>query len=266
MILSYVGLVPTVLLFSVLAEESRAATPDDTMTVFCLSPDHRPELLAAAGSLGLASPSPSLPPGHLWVGGKAVDLETWRAQHRADFDRTCRALLASEPQVKVTESKPFWVRMGEILVPAAFGALLTFIATGWRASIDRGARDADALRTAVADFRGAIETYASEWARGNSPDAVTVRLRRTDLLRQIGRVISFHSSWHQAKRLRDRVKGDELAEGDANFWSGDSAARQAKAAALRGKLDTFDADVETVATALSRPIRSGLPGSGIRRR
>ncbi|WP_155126267.1 hypothetical protein [[Actinomadura] parvosata] len=236
------------------------------MTVFCLSPDHRPELLAAAGSLGLASPSPSLSTGQLWVDNKAIDLETWRDNHKTDFDRACRALLASEPQVKVTESKPFWVRMGEVLVPAAFGALLTFLATGWRAAIDRGVRDADALRTAVADFRAAIETYASEWVRGKSPDAVTVRLRRTDLLRQIGRVISFHSAWHQARKLKERVKGDDLAEGDANFWSGDVPARQSKVTRLRKELDTFDAEVESVATALSRPIRSCLPGSGIRRR
>ncbi|SPL91382.1 unnamed protein product [[Actinomadura] parvosata subsp. kistnae] len=166
----------------------------------------------------------------------------------------------------MTESKPFWVRMGEVLVPAAFGALLTFLATGWRAAIDRGVRDADALRTAVADFRAAIETYASEWVRGKSPDAVTVRLRRTDLLRQIGRVISFHSAWHQARKLKERVKGDDLAEGDANFWSGDVPARQSKVTRLRKELDTFDAEVESVATALSRPIRSCLPGSGIRRR
>lgn len=269
-VLAYLGSVTTVLLLSATAASAAPADPaDDTLAVFCLSPAHRAELAAAARTLGLASPAPSAPAGsdRLWVGGRLTDLETWRRERPADFKRACQALVNGQPQVRVPQSPGFWTKMGEVLVPTAAGALLTFLATGWRASIDRGARDAQALRTAGAGFRDALLAYATEWVEGRTPSPVTVELRRADLVRELSRTLASHPSWRGPELLKKRLTGPELAEGDRDFWIAvPTGERPRERDRLKDKLDEFDTALEQVTSALSRPVRSLLPGSAIRRR
>jgi hypothetical protein len=266
-LLAHFGLTPSLLPISGTPAPRVDNDPkDDALAVFCLSPEHRERLADAARTLGVASPTPSAPD-RLFVGNQNLDLEAWRESHNSDFVRVCEALVATEPQVRVPESPGFWVRMGEFLLPTAVGALLTFLATGWRAAIDRGARDADALRAASSEFRAAMTAYAAEWVSGGAPPPTTVQIRRADLIRQLDRVVSYYPSWKLPAQLRTRLRGREFEERDRGFWQrlapGD---RPAEAARLHDRLGEFDKEVETVATALSRPITSRLPGSRHRRR
>lgn len=264
MFLPNVALLPTLLLFSGMPESGALGEPNDALIVFCLAPAHRAEVAAAARALGFASPTPSVED-RLSINNQLMDLETWREKHEKDFLRTCRAVFTARSP-RLSEPTGFWEKMGEVLIPTAAGALLAFFATGWRAAVDRGARDAEALRAASAEFGNALIAYASEWVNGGEPSPATVQYRRTDLLRQLGRVRSYHPSWRKPSELRDLVAGSELAEGDRSFWlQFDKSARPAEAAKLQKKLKKLDKDLEVVAEALSRPLRSRLPGYRFRR-
>lgn len=257
--LAFLGFASTLTLLSAGPARAEPVNPDDALAVYCLSAAHRAELAQAARTLGLASPGPA-PSGQLLIDNQPTELETWRTKQPAQFRRACRALMSADPKVAAPQASTSWSRPLEVVLPPLAAALLAFLAAGWRSAIERGSREAAALREAAANFRGAMLTYATEWVEGGRPSAITAELRRTDLIRQL-------STARVSAKVPPSLSGPALAVHGSAYWLGmDKSARAEKVEQLRTELGELDVSLEEVALALTRPLRSRLPGSGMRRK
>ncbi|NUS05431.1 MAG: hypothetical protein HOV97_23065, partial [Nonomuraea sp.] len=172
------------------------SSADDTLAVYCLTGQTRTELVRSAAILGLGTPDT---PDRLWVNGRSLDPETWRTSRPADFKRACTALYQARPEGALPQSTSWWEKQLDLLFPVLIGVLLGLLPTGWRAAVDRGARDATALRQAFTEFRRAVTAFTA------SGDDGEVAVRRGELRRQLSLVSVLHPSWPRAKDLADRL-------------------------------------------------------------
>ncbi|MEW9554680.1 hypothetical protein [Nonomuraea sp. NPDC050783] len=230
------------------------ADADDTLAVYCLAPPMRSELARSAVVLGLGRHDTA---DRLSVNGRSLALEDWRASRPADFKRACQALYQARPEGSLPQSTSWWQKQAELLIPVLIGALLGFLPTGWRAAVDRGARDATALRTAFAEFQRSVVTFVADGGDGGGGGEVTVR--RGELQRQLSLVAVIHPSWPAARGLADRLDQEPLAEPSFLGWRGASPGYRERAGkAMTTALSAYAAELDRLALALTRPVRSAL--------
>ncbi|GII92018.1 hypothetical protein [Sinosporangium siamense] len=223
-----------------------AAAPDpaqDAQLVFCLSPAQRDPLLIAAVNLGIASEKSG---GNLKVHGKWLTVDQWRKEHKEPFDRACAALRASSPGAAPPEggggAPSGWLG---VLVPVAFGAVLTLASTEWRVASDRRRREADLLMARFTAFREAYAQQLHDWTDNDSrqPDPVMTRARHADLLSQILLVGGMHKRCGEpAARLRVTLEGELRVIGYDDWLAIQSSGHNPEPERIRAALATFERD------------------------
>jgi hypothetical protein len=231
----------------------------DAAAVFCLTGQHRPDLVDAAVVLGTATPGTA--PETVVSGGREYSLEDWRRDHAADFDRTCAALLAADGQAAPAAGSS-GSGLGSALLSIGsliLGAALTGGLTTWRDAVTRRRQRADGLRRAAVGFEQALGAFLRSWT-GAGPeqdqsaqpvqrarDELAGAVRDARLLRPAG----------PADTVLTELTGDQLGEAIGTGWgSADRAERSTRAAAVRARLAEVTGEVRALALALERPVRA----------
>ncbi|GAB3139382.1 hypothetical protein GCM10027290_08480 [Micromonospora sonneratiae] len=230
---------------------------DDAAVVFCLSRAERPRLVDAAVALGLATPGST--PERLTAHGEERDVEGWRRDRRADFDRACRALVAARQHETGTageKSSGFLT----LLLPALISGAVGWFFSAQLATAGTRRVQADALRAAIRAFVNASEGFVrqqQETRAGLPPDDEEVHTRRAELAAGLDQVASAKRWWRLPERLSEDLYGDTLGPRMTQDWFPlTSAEKDARAAVLRASLGRFSAEAEQVAQAVQS---SGLP-------
>ncbi|WP_320065975.1 hypothetical protein [Micromonospora sp. RTGN7] len=234
-------------------------TVDDGARIYCLSAEHRAGLAEAAVALDLAEPGPSADL-LTWRTGLG-DVEQWRDDRRADFDRACLGLLAATRQGGSSGggSSP-WSTVAPSLVLAVASAVLAAWFSRRQATTGVRRAEADSLRTAGREYRRATEALLRELEQarpGLPPDDGEVRKWRLELVGRLNAVADARRGWELPRRLSDAL--DEEPVGPRAVPGGRDPQRRAEwIGGQRDALRQLATEVEQVAQAVQH---SGfLPG------
>ncbi|MBW4718170.1 hypothetical protein [Saccharothrix obliqua] len=212
---------------------ARADTEDDAKVVHCLSPTRRDALRQAAEALETRP---------------EADLAQWRKHRPDDFERACDALYTAQKS-----ADPGWFANLLPFLTGLFSAAAAFAFTTWQNRVSRGRVVADALSTAVTEFREAADAYLRSWTAGRSDADVVAK--RHKLVDQLAKLRSQHPAWQAPgdaiTRLTDGPLGDALSTG----WGREQAANRKRREECAAALIAVRDDVFAIAAALTRPLR-----------
>ncbi|NUR92435.1 MAG: hypothetical protein HOY71_50900 [Nonomuraea sp.] len=188
------------------------------------------------------------------MNGRSLDPENWRKVRPADFKRACTALYQARPEGSLPQSTSWWERQLDLLFPVLIGVLLGLLPTGWRAAVDRGARDATALRQAFTEFQRSVTAFLA------SGDDREVAVRRAELRRQLSLVAAVRPSWALVRGLTDRLDRQEpLGETSFQGWRGATDAyKEETRKKIDDALSAYAKELDRLALALTRPLRGTL--------
>jgi hypothetical protein len=242
------------------------AGPRDARLVYCLSPEHRQDLVEAAVILGAGRPAPV--PDQLVVAGEQTTIEKWRATRPDDFDRACEALTATVlPSAGGAPVSPDAAgggtdSMTAILLPVVVGALLAWFAAEWRANAVTARLEADNLVTAVRGYARAGNAHARGWvaqATGSPrPDDGPVWERHDEVDAQFRRCGLRHRQWRAPGALRTeltRLTELTLRTRPPGWTDLSPDRRVVHADELGARLAAFEVHAERVAEAMEHPWR-----------
>ncbi|HEX4220761.1 MAG TPA: hypothetical protein VHZ97_00205, partial [Pseudonocardiaceae bacterium] len=211
---------------------------DDAQVVYCLAPAHRPDLINAAQSLGVAVPS------------NPSQLPAWRNSAPADFDRACQALYAADGKATASTS------VVSTLLPfltGLFSAVLAFLAAFWWNRVNRGTALADELRVAVAAFHIAGIAYLTA---GANRDEDSLRAARRILIGKLARLRAEHRAWTVLGPLHDDLNAGELSKAKLGVdWDVRGQRQREQLKRLIERFDEIRDTGERLAAALGRPLR-----------
>ncbi|WIX88191.1 hypothetical protein [Amycolatopsis sp. DG1A-15b] len=220
---------------------------DDAAIVYCLSPAQRSAVVDAGVSLGRARPDPS---GTAVLDGtRTLTPREWRASRPADFAASCEALYASTHQAAASQ----FATLLPVLT-AVLGAVLAFFAASWRDRVARGRVQAEALRSAHAEFHDAAGQYLRDTS-SEHPDTALGESRRKFVAR-LAETAAAHRRWTVVRHVRDRLTTGEFGGSLTEDWYEQSEATRARRRALLAALDSQRDAVLDVAIALERPLRA----------
>lgn len=249
------------LAFASLLDASPAAA-DDGEVVFCLG-SQRSRLIDTAVMLGLAARVAGNP-GEVHPSGSPAGthrtLEQWRTESPDGFTNACDALISVvqlEKEGRAPGPGPFGTVVN-VLVPAVFGALLTWL-IGLQASVFTARQaQAGALRSTAKQFRAEAELLVSTVAAARPgvqkpPD--NLWRARADLVTQLDQVTALHRRWREPGRLSEELYEPALWTAITRFAGESAAERAAWSAAALDRLSGLALRVERVARALQQPLR-----------
>lgn len=238
----------------------RSGQPDARL-VFCLAPAKRSGLIAAAGALGVVRSSHTAD--HVVVDGQQMSIETWRRARKADFDRSCAALVgaAQLPQQGPAGGNSGPLAALDVLLPVVAGGALTLFGGAWQARAINAKVESTEMRAAARGYVRSAETHARKWLAwsGTRPDARPLYERHGDLEAQLRRCGVLHPRWRPIRPLLHRLAvltGAVTGESQAQGWPFiPPEERERRVAELLPQLAQFEAEMGAVASALERPWR-----------
>ncbi|MFC5688004.1 hypothetical protein [Amycolatopsis mediterranei] len=224
-----------------------AHAEDDAATVFCLSPAQRAAVVDAGVSLGRAHADPT----GMFVldGTRTLAPREWRVAQPAAFEASCEALYSSTHQVAAGS----FTTLLPVLT-AIVGAALAFFATSWRDRVARGRVQAEALRSAHAEFHDAAGQYLRDTS-SEHPDGPLGESRRK-LLARLAEVRAGHRSWSVVPALRAQLTTGDFGAPLTEDWDEQSDVTRTRRRTLLKDLDAQRDDVLRVTIALERPLRA----------
>lgn len=230
------------------------AEADEARAVYCMSSQHRAQLLETASNLGLGEPVKGKP-NEIKAHGSEMSIRAWRTgdDTRSDFERACRALAAAMdgPAVVTPAGAPnpaatFAIGVLTALVPVAAGSWLTYMTGARKDATGLRRLQVDNLRGAALRFSQAAEAYlrTRSTSGGQSGQALldAMHERRLELAAALGQIAAMHPNWGVAT-LRDRLESE---------WGGDFIGRAGqidaeRASQLRAKVSALTAEMEVIA-------------------
>jgi hypothetical protein len=233
----------------------RAGTIDDAATVWCLAADRRPALVQAARALGVVRPESTVEQLR-WPGGSG-DAERWRGERRADFARTCRALIGAEQRVPSGGGSSPWSGFTPSLALAVISAVLAAWFSRRLATAGNRRVEAEELRSAARAYRVAVERLLRDLEQqrpGIAPDDGEVQDRRLELATRLNAVAAAYRRWSLPRTLSETLDREPLGASMAARWNArPPQQRPTLAVETRVALGRLEAEVAQVAGAVQEP-------------
>lgn len=232
--------------------------------VFCLAPDQAPSMVNAAVAIGVAqSGTDGDEVDEVYADGQNLSIPNWHVRDSADFDRTCRALVAADQETTTSSTQS--VDTGGIgdtvksVLLLVAGAAVSLLSGTVRYGVDRRRLQAEQLGTAAGNFRGSYDDYRTRRQRGENPLDETFLTHRQELAARLREVLAIHPGWRRAKSASDTLTNEltVTALDDHARRPGSTAIGPVQTAAPTTQaLDSLESDVTNTVRRLQHPVRS----------
>lgn len=172
----------------------------DSDRVYCLSEEHRPELVDAAVVLGLAQKTDTTD--RLEVGGQEISLEDWWSAHGEDFRRGCLALNPPQQRLNPLEqmlSSESGLASGLAgVLGALVGSGIYYFSERTRDRAQRREDEARRLSSLSTAFKATVKNFVRQRSAAIRPDRLPVDqilVHRNELVSELELVRARYPGW-----------------------------------------------------------------------
>lgn len=250
-------------LAGVLILPSACAAADDPTAdgrlVFCLEPGQTENMVHAAEALGMVTAAAN--PDDVVDHGRTLSIAGWHEADRAEFDRTCGALVsAAQETAQAGAAQGGGDGVGTSILLLVAGAVVSLLSGSVKYGIDRRRLQAEQLDTSVGKFHESYAEYCHRRQNGEHPSGDDYGALRQEVVTRLREVLALHPGWRRAKAanalLADRL-GPAALEEHSRRRPPDSGAvvRSAEEETVTALLPRFEADIAATVRRLRRPVR-----------